>query len=171
MLKGLGIVEARHGSGVFVGRMDFASVFEMLSPLLRTQAETEKPHMMEVRLYLEPTMAELAARRRNEENVAVLEKRLADMERNLLDLAVFIQHDMAFHQELALATGNPIFQVFSASLTDLMREVQFAYPQHARHRRASVEFHARILEAVQNQDADAARVAMAEHMAYVGDHI
>lgn len=49
VLKGLGIVETRHGKGVFVRPLDLGGVFGMLSPLLRTHAQIDVKHIFEVR--------------------------------------------------------------------------------------------------------------------------
>ena len=69
VLKGLGIIEARHGKGVFVKQLDLAGIFSMLSPLLRSQADIDLPRLFEARFYLEGSVAELAAANRTEDNL------------------------------------------------------------------------------------------------------
>jgi len=71
---------------------------------------------------------------------------------------------MAFHQELARSTDNPIFHVFMASITDLLAEVQFLYRDNVDIRRHALGEHAEILEAVRTGDGQRARAAMQTHL-------
>ncbi len=71
---------------------------------------------------------------------------------------------MDFHQELARSTGNPIFHIFMASITDLLNEVQFLYRDKTEVRRDAIAEHGRILEAVANGDAGQTRSEMELHL-------
>jgi GntR family transcriptional repressor for pyruvate dehydrogenase complex len=171
MLKGLGVVEARQGKGVFVKHLDMAATLGMLSPLLRTQADIEIRHIVEVRTHLEPLIAGLAAQQRTESDVAVLAGCLGQMRANVGERGRFVEPDMGFHQELARCTRNPLFHVIMASITDLLCEVQVRYPDNVASRRASLRYHARILAAVETRDSREASQAMLEHMRNVGDRL
>lgn len=171
ILKGLGIVEAQHGRGVFVLPMDPAAVFRMLSPLLRTQADLSAADIVAARLGLEPVLARLAALHRTDADLAALEAALQGMRDRLADQAAFIEHDMAFHQGLAKATGNPIFQVVLAAITDLVRHVQYLFPDRIELRRASIEHHQSILEAVRSGAGEAAAGAMEAHIRNVEERL
>jgi len=164
MLKGLGIIEARHGKGIFVRPMDPGVIFGMLSPLLRTRGEIDVRHIFDVRLHLEASIAELAAAHRSNENLQRLQAAHEAMQTCLRNRRAWNRHDMDFHQELARSTGNPIFPVFMASITDLVREVQFLYRDKIEFRQESVGEHQRILDAVRRQDGAAARAAIQEHI-------
>jgi len=167
ILKGIGIIEAQHGRGVLVKNLDIASVFSLLSPLLKAQANIGVPEIIEARAYLEPTIASLAAEHRTGEHLAELECHISRMRDHLDDRGTFIDADVSFHQCLARAAGNPIFNVFMAALTDLLREVQYRYPDQLDHRATSLEFHERIAAAVRDRDRSAAADAMREHIAYI----
>jgi len=171
MLKGLGVVEARHGKGVFVKPLDMAATLGMLSPLLRTQADIGIAHIVEVRTHLEPVIAGLAAQQRTAEDVSRLEVCLQQMRDSVRERGRFVEPDMQFHQELARCTRNPLFHVIMASITDLLCEVQVRYPDNIESRRASLEYHARILEAVRGRDSAAAAQAMREHIRNVGERL
>ncbi len=164
VLKGLGIVESQHGRGVFVKRLDLGAIFGMLSPLLRTHAEIDIRHIFQVRLHLEASVAEVAATSRTDANLAALEEAIAGMGAGLRDRPVYVQHDMAFHQELARSTDNPIFHVFMASITDLLVEVQFLYRDNVDIRRQATAEHAEIVEAVRARDGPRAKAAMEAHI-------
>jgi len=164
MLKALGIIEARHGKGIFVRPLDLGAIFSMLSPLLRTRAHIDVRHIFDVRLHLEASIAELAAAHRSNENLQRLQAAHEAMQTCLRNRRAWNRHDMDFHQELARSTGNPIFPVFMASITDLVREVQFLYRDKIEFRQESVGEHQRILDAVRRQDGAAARAAIQEHI-------
>lgn len=168
ILKGLGIVEARHGKGVFVKHLDVSSLFGMLSPLLRTHADVEMTDIVAVRLYLESGIAEHAATHRTEENLRVLTGHIDGMRDSLADRQTFVEHDMAFHQELARSTGNPIFHVFMAAIADILREAQLKYPDKTEYREESSRFHQQILDAVKARDGVQARDVMEQHIRAVG---
>ena len=171
VLKGLGIVEARHGKGVFVKPLDLGAVFGMLSPLLRTYADIDIRHIFEVRLHLEASVAELAAASRSDENMETLERALAGMRKTLGNRPAYVRHDMAFHEELARSTGNPIFHVFMASITDLLGEVQFLYQDKREFREAAVSEHERLLEAVRTRDGEEAKAAMQTHLRHAVERL
>ena len=171
VMKGLGIVEARHGKGIFVKPLDLGAVFGMLSPLLRTYADIDIRNIFEVRLHLEASVAEVAAARCSNENVETLEQALAEMRKTLGNRPAYVRHDMAFHEELARSTGNPIFHVFMASITDLLAEVQFLYQDKREFHESAVGEHERILKAVRTGDGEEARVAMQAHLRHAMERL
>jgi len=164
VLKGLGIIEAKHGKGLFVKHLDPAAVFGMLSPLLRSQANIDLGHLFQARMLLEGSIAELAVANRSEENLLALADAVSGMRENLHDREAYIRHDMAFHQELAKSTGNSIFHVFMASITDLLAELQFRYQDDAGVRNLAVLEHEEILDAVRRRDGPRAKAAMQNHL-------
>jgi GntR family transcriptional repressor for pyruvate dehydrogenase complex len=164
VLKGLGIVEAQHGRGLFVKHLDPAAIFGMLSPLLRSQANIDLDHLFQARMLLEGSIAELAAANRTDENLQALEEATQGMRDNLAERRTYIQHDMAFHQELARSSGNSIFHVFMASITDLLVELQFHYRDDVHVRHLAVLEHGEILEAVRRQNGPQARTEMQRHL-------
>jgi len=164
VLKGLGIIEARHGKGIFVKQLDPAGVFTMLSPLLKVQAGVEVGHLFEARLPLEVGIARLAAEHRTQSNLEVLRRELESMRGALGKRPEYVVHDKRFHQELARATGNPVLPVFMASLTDLLAELHERYRDNVEFRRAALKEHEQILGAVEARNADAAGEAVRRHL-------
>ena len=164
VLKGLGIIESRHGKGVFIKPIDLGAVFGMLSPLLRTHAEIDIHQIFETRMHIEAAVAQLAAANRSDANLEALQRALDGMAQRIDDRSAYSQHDMAFHQELALGTGNTIFHVFMASITDLLSEVQFLYRDKTEFRRDAIAEHRLILDAVANRNAPQAKTEMESHI-------
>ncbi len=164
VLKGLGLVEAKHGKGVFVKRLDLGTLFGMLSPLLKTQADVDLDHLFQARLYLEKSIAEVAAAHRTEDNLQALGHALEGMRRNLHNRRAYVRHDLDFHQELARSSGNPIFHVFMASILDLLRELQFLYQDSVEFREAAIAEHQAVFDAVALADGPRASDAMRQHI-------
>ncbi len=164
VLKGLGIIEARHGKGIFVKHLDPAAVFGMLSPLLKIQSGINVRHLFEARLPLEMEIASLAARHRTDEHLAALEDELSAMRAALRKRPDYMTHDRAFHQALARATSNPVFSVFMASLTDLLAELHERYLDKVEFRQAALGEHEEVFSAVRDRDPTAARGAIRRHL-------
>lgn len=164
VLKGLGIIEARHGKGVFVKQLDLAGIFGMLSPLLRSQADIDLRQLFEARFYLEGSVAELAAANCSEEDLQALEASVEGMRASVTNRPAYMRYDTTFHQELARSTGNPIFHVFMASITDLLAELQCLYQDDVGVRLEAAAEHAAILEAIRDRDGAQAKAAMKIHL-------
>lgn len=164
VLKGLGVLEVKHGKGIFVRRLDLGTLFGKLSPLLRVQGGMDLPALFEVRMHLEGSIAQIAALRRGPEHLEKLEASVEVMWANLEDRTGYVRHDMAFHQELARSTGNPIFHVLMATIGDLLCELQYMYRDSVEIRRLAIAEHQAILDAVRQAQPDQARSAMLQHL-------
>lgn len=172
MLRGLGIVESHQGKGVFVKPLDMASVFRMLSPLLKTQTNIDVNDLFTVRLSLETCIAESAATKRTPEELDRLEEALSGMAENFMyDRRAYIECDMAFHQELARSTRNPIFHLMLVSLTDLLVELQSKYRDKTEFRESALSEHRAILDAVKSGNGEQASAAMLEHLSHAMQRI
>lgn len=164
VLKGLGVVEVKHGKGIFVRKLDLSVVFGNLSPLLRIQGGIDLRHVLEARIHLEGSIAQIAAIRRTPENLKKLEALVEAMRGSLNDRSRNVRYDMDFHQELARSTGNPIFHIFIASIGDLICELHFMYQDNPETRPLVVAEHEAILEGVRQGQPDQAHSAMLTHL-------
>ncbi|MBD0708695.1 MULTISPECIES: FadR/GntR family transcriptional regulator [unclassified Streptomyces] len=110
-LAGAGLVRPRQGSGVFVIATRLA---EDWPTRLRAAAVTD---VYEVRTLVEVEAARLAALRRTDEDIAVMEAALAVRRAagDGDDDAVFVDADIALHTALVTAARNPV-------LTDLFTQ-------------------------------------------------
>ncbi|MEG3155569.1 FadR/GntR family transcriptional regulator [Sphingomonas sp. RB1R13] len=115
--------------------------------------------LVEVRLALEPMVAELAAERRTEEDLATLRAisdRIAWASEN--DLTAFLEENVNWHDALAAASHNDLLHALATSVSGLMFEAsqieEFASTEVRERVRHA---HARILEAIEAGDAELAR--------------
>ncbi len=171
MLKGLGIVEAYHGKGIFVKNINLSEIFKMLSPLLKTQRDITLNHIIDVRLHIEPIIAQLAANNRTDENLKALKNSIAGMEEYINNLEQFINYDMKFHTELAESTQNKLFTLFVSSITSLLKEVQYTYPDTPKHREISLEYHKKIFNAIKRKYHTSAYKWMKQHIEAVRSQV
>jgi len=170
-LKALGVISVRQGKGAVIMDVNVSNLFRQLSPIMRSQGNLGKADMIEVRLALEPSVARLAAIRRDEQALTHLEDCITRMESKLNDKADFIQQDMEYHQFLAMATGNPALDILVSTIHDIMYATQWGFHDSNETRQQSLEHHKRILKAVKAGDASGAAKAMEEHLNDVGANL
>jgi DNA-binding FadR family transcriptional regulator len=158
-LTSLRVVEPRPQSGIYLREIQRQSSFEalvMLSRLGRAPTLSEISATIEVREALERIAIELACARRDDEDLAALDRILRETEAILDEKGNIADADNAFHLALGSATHNVILvRVLNAfyELTAARRRRYFARLQRAKtaHRQ-----HKRIVEAVRARDASPA---------------
>jgi GntR family transcriptional repressor for pyruvate dehydrogenase complex len=137
-----------------------------MSLLLRSQYITPA-NLIEVREMMEVRVAGLAAERATPEHIERMERALIVLRKARPTVGEVVQADLDFHNELAAATGNPLFSVLSHSMNAVMANL------HAGAFRldsvgavqGSLLYHSRILDAIKKRDAVEARRTMEEHLA------
>lgn len=172
-LQARGLVEVRPGVGAFVAPLPDRSVTEPLGLYIRRHG-VAPDHLFEVRRALEPPMAAAAARRRSAAALAALEATLrrtaaaaaafADGDAPEEALEAFAWADLTFHQQLAQASGNPLFELLLAPLLEPLLEVRRDGARLAGAADAATAQHAAVLDAVRAGDPAAAAAAMADHL-------
>jgi GntR family negative regulator for fad regulon and positive regulator of fabA len=120
------------------------------------------PRLLEVRLALAPAYARAAAD--CDENPELIDHLSAPP--SLDDApATYASFDWHLHHQLTVASCNPIYTLILNGFAELyatMAQVYFAQPEA---RAASSRFYVRLLEAIQQHDADAAETITRETMA------
>jgi GntR family transcriptional regulator, transcriptional repressor for pyruvate dehydrogenase complex len=122
--------------------------------------------LIEVRRMVETGAAALAARRHTPEHVESMRQTIADMKRSYdeHDLDGFVEADIAFHDVVLRASGNPFVRALLAQLGQLLyltrRETSAVrvIQQHA------IQNHQRVLDSIMTGDPERARRTMDEHM-------
>jgi GntR family hexuronate regulon transcriptional repressor len=162
-----GLVEARQGSGVYV---------RAARQIAEDAAERDVSalELAEARRLFEGEACALAAAIITDDQVALLDRLVVDMER---DVAAedFEKHELEFHLAIARATGNA---AISATVEDLWALRKQSSSCTAALRRARINSrgdfvgeHRRIAVALRTRDPKAARQAMHGHLAQVIDDL
>lgn len=129
-LEGLGIVELRHGSGIYVGQNAGKRV--LANPVLPSFDLDQLVELLVARRALEPQIARIAARERAPEGLAWLDKVL-EAAREQLERGdeVLWRTNLDIHRAIAATTGNAILAEVVDSVVLL----------HAEHQRAILALH------------------------------
>ncbi len=166
-LERSGIVEIVHGerARVVVPTADrlIAQIAGGALHLLRTQPDMLE-HLKHARLFLETGTARMAAERATEEDVARLQLSVAQHRASMVNLAEFIERDMAFHREIAKISGNPIFPSIVESLFRWAGEYYQPLVRAPGVEELTLTEHQRIVDAIAARDGDAAEAAMRAHL-------
>lgn len=131
-----------------------------------TDDDAEQANVSELRMLIEPQVAGLAAGRATVPDLLLLEEILAATHSGLSP-AESLRQDVAFHVQLARASGNPLLVSLCELSSRWVHDVRARSHATREGRRSSFEWHRRIYRAVEGGEADAARQAMADHLADV----
>ncbi len=165
-LATLGLLEARHGSGWYVGKFDPASSLRVMAPIIQGFWKSSWEEIMYSRLAIESMTAYLAARNISPEGIAELEQILRGMEnayqKNMFD--EYRRFDRAFHQTIAEKCGNSILAMQSSMLTGLFYYMTWWTPQD--NMPDTFVVHQKIFNAIRDGKAVEARQTMEKHLEY-----
>lgn len=170
-LQTLGVVETRRGSGTFLRRAFSANAIHM--PLTIDTASTRDGLLetLEVRRGLEVEVSALAAVRRTDGDLAIVEARLDEMEHVHLSTGDAAREDLAFHLAVYDAAHNPMFR----QLLEQMREAfesfwkkPFNRPDFASR---TFRYHRKLFDAIRDQDAKRAKRVTLAILVIVEDDI
>lgn len=162
-LQALGVVEIRHGSGVYVRRRERRVL--LANPYQGRLEGRTVLELLDARLLIEPPLADLAAARATEEEIAELARTLDDA-REALGGPDEVLHrlNMAFHRGVARAAGNTILSETIDSMLDLYAPEQMLILELFGDRQRDHEEHLAVLEALRARDAARASEAMRLHL-------
>ena len=128
--------------------------------------------IIEAREAIEPPLAELAARHRTGEDLATLREIDARLQEAYDDVPAYLAENVNWHCALAAASHNALLEAFMRSIANLIHEASaikdFATDEV---RSLVLKAHARILDAVEKQDAAAARRRMERHVQAYSAHL
>jgi len=167
VLDTMGLVESRQGSGSFIRNSTIESVSRAFVLSVSPDAESVEK-LFEFRLGLEVQSAYLAAARRTDEQIEMLNGELIVFQESagLNDWALFRKFDEQFHQMVAQASGNPYLQVAIAAVRDMQQDVVRLYAKHTGAMSLAISHHAAITDAIARQDSSDAAAQMYAHIEY-----
>ena len=157
-----GWVEVRTGSGVYV--------LTRTAPARQPVAATEwgPLEVIRARRLVEGEIAALAAQAIGPEHLRTLQQALVSMQHDADAGRAPLEGDRAFHLTLAAACGNAVLSDTVTQFWDARKGPLFErlgdYFETSDSWRSAIEEHHRVLTALQNGDAEAARQAMQNHM-------
>lgn len=166
-----GLVEVVQGSGM---RVTSRKRWNLIDPELVSifgGTVISIVHLMELRLELEPNIAAHAAVRATSEQIDQLEALVDESATHLEDAEGIVRRDMEFHTVLAEAADNPLYSIVLGSVAKLQVELRRKLVRTTRGRDHGIHHHERIVEALQERDAERARQRMIDHLKEVADDL
>lgn len=157
-------IRAGRSGGAFVQKPTTNSMASSVGMLIRGQ-QIKLADLMQTREALEPFCAELAARNRSDEDLAVLDaanKALADPN---ADLPGFLQANVDWHVGVAAAGGNELLIGFMTGLSQaIYTGTENAAFVDDTVRSVTVRAHRSVTNAIRSGDAEAAARRMRRHV-------
>jgi GntR family transcriptional regulator, transcriptional repressor for pyruvate dehydrogenase complex len=171
-LRADGMIEARQGVGAFVLAPEQRLAIRIDGEALKSAANME--HLFELRRILETESATLAAMRRSSSDLAAIKAALDRMSGEERWEEGSIEADLAFHREIARATGNSYIHTFISFVCEqIRRSIHYARMTNPLHDLVEVNVgeHVRIYEALVAGDPAAAGHAMAAHIVGAAERV
>lgn len=165
-LQATGIIDMRHGSGIYVRRESERMMFA--NPTYGTLETQTILQVIDARILIEPHLAELAAEIASEEQVVELQALLIPVEQALeYRDERYVRANHTLHTALARASGNLVLAQIVESLLEMHSvELHLVDPNSslAEIRSRDHHFHQLIIGAIANSNGAAAREAMHQHL-------
>ncbi len=163
-LSGKGLVEARPKSGTRVAPRE---AWNLLDPdVLAWHFEADPNEkfirdLFELRLFVEPSAARLAAQRRSEADLRLIETAFRGMVENPPYAEPTVRADLAFHEAIFAATRNPPLQCLAPAVSATIQWSLFLKaPDDRFFFTASLIDHERVFDAIVQRDGDLAAARM-----------
>lgn len=161
-----GLLDVKPGSGTRVKKPSVESVIQALTLYLRKgQPDLDYKEVIEVRRLLEVEIAGLAAERRTEEDLKILEQNLEEtLKIKKVDRKRFIELDIGFHSALAAATHNELISLLLDSVTGTMVKVRELGYEVSNPSLDPYRLHSAIFKQVKQGNVSGSRHAMLDHL-------
>ncbi|MCR4426109.1 MAG: FadR family transcriptional regulator [Firmicutes bacterium] len=168
-LKGLelmGVIKIKHGDGTFIREDINARLVSQPLRFISPAQSSLMVELLETRQAIESTAARLAAQRVQDDDIAGLRHELSEMRKALAkgDTAEVSKHDLEFHLALCKASRNSILYQVERSIQNMLLEAMETTIFIPSALQSAIEYHDKILAAVENRDAEAAFTLMLDHL-------
>lgn len=167
----LGLLEIRQGDGTYL-RNATSTLLPQVIQWGMLLGDKNIAELMDARRVIEAGLAELAAKRRTDEDLAALSERLEAM-RTARDITEWVENDVGFHLQVARAAH-------SGTLADLLFRLRSLLDSSIRHNQQQADQadndvkyreHERIFLAIEDRDPAAAAYAMRTHIDRVRERL
>jgi len=169
-LQGIIVLKPGPGGGPVVQQPDGSGLATALTLLLQFENAPFRT-ITEARTALEPMMAQLAATRMSDDQLAALKYSVDHMLDKVGDESVFLEMNKRFHDIIAHNSGNALFGHLIDTLLGMLdgTAIGVDYPEHRR--MAVHKAHAAIYEALAARDPAAAASTMHDHILEYANYV
>jgi GntR family transcriptional regulator, transcriptional repressor for pyruvate dehydrogenase complex len=169
-LETVGLLEPRQGVGTVVKEVSADAVVAPVAGVLLQKRKAIR-ELLDVRMIIEPPLARRAALHATPEQVAEMLVTLNRQEEKVQRGELATDEDTNFHYTIAQAADNSVLLKLAHVLMDSLRELRERSLEVGGRQPKSLAAHRRVLEAIQQGDADTAEAAMRRHLQEVEKHI
>lgn len=162
-LAQLGIVESRRGDGTYISVPMEDSSLQALSEAFSKQKKRVH-EIFEFRRAIEPHIAAAAALRCTEKDIEKLKIIICDQERKLKAGEDVSDLDIKFHHTIAEASGNSFYTATMTILDPEISETRSTSLITPERLKRSLDYHYKLLDALESKDGDRAQRLMEEHL-------
>lgn len=158
-----GLVEISPQSGTRITNLHAGTV-EQLIQSIPINSDQKMADLMEARFILDVQCARLAAERRTESDMGLIEKRQEEFLTRFYGKEDYLEEDYLFHLAIAQAAANHVLVSLFSQLTPriVMRNQPHLKQKDKDFSRIPME-HIRIMEAIRQKDPDKAEAEMVQH--------
>ncbi len=164
-LKAVGVLRSRQGKGVFVeSEVKASGLSDALLPLFLSDRPDMSQKLFETRSFLEGAIAGQAAIHGTEDEIRELGQFANFPSSATATAEAFADYDSQFHDHLATMAHNEFLLYLFRALTPYIRNFLVCFGRNRTVRKAALERHSTIIEAVAKRDEQAAREASQDHL-------
>lgn len=162
----LGVLEIRHGGGVYVSSLEASALLEPLDFFISLSA-SHVSELFDARISLEPVTAARAAERLSDADIATLRNLVAAQIAEPGNAELFHDTDVEFHKILMDGAENIFLSRFGKMLQLMGDQNRRLFQKRKSVRLQSIADHQAILAAVELRDPEKTLLAMRQHMVNV----
>lgn len=168
-LERMGLIKTVRGAkgGHYISEVGGQVAGDTLRLLLQLKKVTLE-ELLEARKINESSAAALAAERRNQQDLSDLFQTLEIMERDLDSKSSFVKVNYDFHHIVTRSSKNGVIVVTLQALKDLIYKYFEPIPAGTDGFKVALQQHRAIYDAIEHQDAAAARMLMVQHLEEFG---
>ncbi|MEG6523536.1 FadR/GntR family transcriptional regulator [Desulfotomaculum sp. 1211_IL3151] len=162
-LEAIGVIEIKPGEGTFVREMGSKSMTDIISLAVLT-GKNSIAELLELRKIVEVEAAALAAQRRTEEDMQMIQLALDEMENDIKKGNLGDASDIRFHYAICAAAHNSLLIKLMSSISETMKKEMFTVREKLYKTPGTparlFEEHKNIFEAIKKGDPHKARATM-----------
>jgi len=163
-LEFYGLLKTSPQSGTYVSGLSIKVLDNLINDIIKFNKD-DFSALIEARYYIELDAVRLAAERRTPEDLHAMKLALADYEYKISQNMDAVEEDMLFHIKIAESTKNSVIEsMMIVLIPDLIKNIIESKVCGNDRGKLAVKEHREILNAIEEQNIDAAENAMAAHL-------
>jgi GntR family transcriptional repressor for pyruvate dehydrogenase complex len=162
-LSVMGVIHAKPGAGTYIAK-SLPEVFTEPMRFMTLINNTSVEELFEARLIIEAGLAELAAERATDADIAALIEEVEGMKANTGDPEEFLKHDVRFHQAMARAANNKLMSGVMDTVAQLLFQIRRQTITQASDLDEAIEWHEKIIAAMLKHDPKRAKETLSGHL-------